>query len=139
VFWKGKSLDRARNAPRGGQRIYARTRRGVSAILRRKAKLFTSPISWPTSLQAVSESTCEPRVRKNGSKTGHGGETFSVLNSAIDANGRTFLVQLGTPTGEIYETLHTFRRYLLFLAPWYCSSQQWWQLAEPSGLTPVDT
>lgn len=42
---------------------------------------------------------------------------FRFLNSSIDAHGRTFLVQLGTPTGEIYETLDAFRRYLLWLAP----------------------
>ncbi len=42
---------------------------------------------------------------------------FRFLNAAIDAHGRTFLVQLGTPTGEIYETLGVFRRYLLWLAP----------------------
>ena len=45
------------------------------------------------------------------------GKRFRFLNAAIDAHGHTFLVQLGTPTGEIYETLDAFRRYLLWLAP----------------------
>jgi len=45
------------------------------------------------------------------------GKRFRFLNAAIDAHGRTFLVQLGTPTGEIYETLDAFRQYLLWLAP----------------------
>jgi len=45
------------------------------------------------------------------------GRRFRFLDSAIDAHGRMFLVQLGTPTGEIYETLDSFRHYLLLLAP----------------------
>ena len=45
------------------------------------------------------------------------GKRFRFLNSAIDAHGRTFLVQLGTPIGEIYETLEAFRQYLMWLAP----------------------
>ena len=42
---------------------------------------------------------------------------FRFLDFVFEARGRTFLVQLGTPTGEIYETLGTFRHYLLLLAP----------------------
>ena len=45
------------------------------------------------------------------------GRRFRFLNAAIEAHGRTFLVQLGTPTGEVYETLDAFRHYLLLLAP----------------------
>ena len=46
-----------------------------------------------------------------------GGKSFRFLNSSITSHGLTFLVQLGTPTGEIHETLGAFRRYLLWLAP----------------------
>jgi len=45
------------------------------------------------------------------------GKRFRFLNAVIDAHGRAFLVQLGTPTGEVYETLDAFRQYLLWLAP----------------------
>ena len=45
------------------------------------------------------------------------GRRYRFLNAAIDAHGHTFLVQLGTPTGEVYETLDTFRHYLLLLVP----------------------
>jgi len=92
-------------------------------------------------LQAVSESTLrtESEEKRFEDRTMEG-KRFRFLNSAIDANGRTFLVQLGTPTGEIYETLHTFRRYLLFLAPLVLLiSAVGGNWLSHRALTPVDT
>lgn len=63
----------------------------------------------PISTTVVREAHFDDRVME--------GKPFRFLDSTIEAHGRPFLVQLGTPTGEIYETLEAFRRYLLLLAP----------------------
>jgi heavy metal sensor kinase len=45
------------------------------------------------------------------------GKRFRFLDTDFETHGYTFLVRLGTPTGEIYETLDAFRHYLFLLAP----------------------
>jgi heavy metal sensor kinase len=46
-----------------------------------------------------------------------GRKPFRFLSASIETHGQVFLVQLGTPTHEIHETLGSFLRYLLWLVP----------------------
>lgn len=89
-----------------GQYLQIFTTRGETIYL--SQFLAKHPLQ-PISQTAVPESHYNDRVME--------GRPFRFLDSVMEAHGRTFLVQLGTPTGEIYETLHAFRRYLLLLAP----------------------
>jgi heavy metal sensor kinase len=46
------------------------------------------------------------------------GETaFRIMSERMDANGRAFVVQIGSSLDEENETLDTFRKYLLMFAP----------------------
>ncbi|HEV2731195.1 MAG TPA: histidine kinase dimerization/phospho-acceptor domain-containing protein, partial [Terriglobales bacterium] len=45
------------------------------------------------------------------------GKSIRFLRSSIETHGFTFIVQMGTPMKAEWETLHTFRNYLLWLAP----------------------
>jgi len=76
--------------------------------------IYVSPFLTKHPLPAISPSSTpqtyfEDLVMEN--------KRFRFLDFSFNAHDRTFLVQLGTPTGEIYETLGTFRHYLLLLAP----------------------
>jgi len=46
-----------------------------------------------------------------------GGKQLRFFRAAINTHGMTFLVELGTPMKEVWQTLHIFRNYLLWLAP----------------------
>ena len=45
------------------------------------------------------------------------GKPIRFLHSTVDTHGLHFIVQIGAPMREIWETLNTFRNYLLLLAP----------------------
>ncbi len=70
---------------------------------------FLSKHPLPAESHSPSKNSFQNRVME--------GKRFRFLATELDARGRTFFVQLGTPTGEIYETLDAFRHYLLLLAP----------------------
>ena len=89
-----------------GQYLQIFTTRGES--------IYVSPFMTKHPLPLVADSAL-PNVRFDDRTLE--GKRFRFLNSSVNAHGRTFLVQLGTPTGEIFETLRAFRRYLLMLAP----------------------
>ena len=46
-----------------------------------------------------------------------GEKQLRFFRSTINTHGLIFLAEMGAPTAEIWDTLHTFRNYLLWLAP----------------------
>src|SRR5262252_6375736 len=63
----------------------------------------------PTSSGSTLSTALEDRVV--------GGKQLRFFRAAINTHGMTFLVELGTPMKEVWQTLHIFRNYLLWLAP----------------------
>jgi len=64
---------------------------------------------------------------------------FRFLTEIVDANGRQFIVQTGTPEGDILGTLHSFRRNLLisaFVILFLASGAGFW--LSRKALAPVD-
>jgi heavy metal sensor kinase len=81
-------------------------------------KIYLSEFLAKHPIPAVAESTLRARGEKGQFDDRRmERKRFRFVSFVIDANGRTFLVQLGTPVGEVYETLDAFRQYLLWLAP----------------------
>ena len=102
--------------------------------------IYVSPFLAKHPLATDSQDTRQDLTKNHMKNTVMEGKRFRFLSSKIEAQGRAFLVQLGTPTGEIYETLDAFRRYLLLLAPLAllvaAFGGNW---LSHRALTPVDT
>jgi len=45
------------------------------------------------------------------------GKALRFLRSTIESHGFRFMIQMGTPTTEVWDTLNAFRTYLFWLAP----------------------
>jgi heavy metal sensor kinase len=45
------------------------------------------------------------------------GRPFRFMRQTLESNGHVFAVTMGTPADDVFETLGTFRSYLLILAP----------------------
>ena len=55
------------------------------------------------------------QARVRNQKLGH--QHFRFVYESLEANGRTFTVEMGVPSDDAVQTLHLFRYYLLMFAP----------------------